>query len=193
MQKVKNYMNAYKSYVKSETEKLQAMKDSDMYSQEYIANQEKILNQALAAKRQEYLKGINEVIDSKVKGIKKPDTSAAEYQAAVSNILTKVQLLDKRLTPKLLTEILAPAIEKQDNSTIEAVRSYVQGIQDFPGGDPVKRTLLECVPRVYNQAELLENARIEINKAFNNSNFGTANMKSSVAIHYLEQSGVFEL
>lgn len=193
MVKVKNYMNAYASYAKSEREKLQALKDSNMYSQEYLLDAEKKMNQGLESKRHEYLKEINAIIDGKLAGVKKPDTSSVEYQTAVSNIFTKVQLLGRGLTAKLLNEILAPAIEKQDNSTLESVRSFIEGIADFPGGDIAKRDLLESIPRVVNRSELLENARAEINGAFTNRNFGMDGMSSSIAVFYLEQSGVFEL
>jgi hypothetical protein len=193
MKRVKNYMEAYKSYAKSEKEKLEAMKKDPMYSQEYIADQEKKMNKALEAKRQEYLKEMNNVMDDKIAVIKKPDTANTEYQTAVSNIFSKVQLIGKGLTPKLLKEILEPAIEKQDTSTIEAVRSFITGIQEFPGGEPRKRELLEAAPRFIDQAEVLSNAKAEIGRVFSNSNFGTTNMNSGVSIHYLEQSGVFEL
>jgi NAD+--asparagine ADP-ribosyltransferase len=85
MQKVKNYMNAYKSYAKTEREKFQAMKESNVYSQEYILDQEKKLNQALDNKRQEYLKEMNSIIDSKIAAVHKLDTSSIEYQTVVSN------------------------------------------------------------------------------------------------------------
>ncbi len=193
MQKVKNYMIAYKGYVKSEQEKLQAMKDSNVYSQDYIVDQEKKMRQALEAKKQEYLKEINERIDSKLSSIKKPDTSTAEYQVAVSNIFTKVQLIGGRLTTKLLSEILAPAVEKQDIGTVEAVRSFVEGLADFPGGDPAKRQLLECVPRFSDATGLLENARSEITRAINDPGFGSGSMNADVTMYYLDQSGVFDL
>ncbi len=192
MQRAKNYMNAYKSYAESERAKLQALKNSNIYSQEYLLDAEKKMNQKLESKRQEYIKGINEVIDGKIADITKPDTSSVEYQTVVSNIFTKIQLIGRGLTPKLLNEIVAPAIEKQDNSTIESVRSFIYGIADFPGGDPAKRTLLESLPRVVNQSELLENARAEINRTFSSS-YGAGDISSGIAIHYLEQSGVFKL
>lgn len=78
MQKVKNYMTAYKEYMRSERAKLEEMKKSNMYSQDYIADQEKKTAQTIAAKRDEYLKGINDVINGKITGLKKPDTSSAD-------------------------------------------------------------------------------------------------------------------
>lgn len=81
MQKVKNYMDAYKRYAKAERAKFEELKKSNMYSMDYIAEQEKKLNQALDNKRQEYLKGINEVIDGKLAALPKQDTSSSEYQA----------------------------------------------------------------------------------------------------------------
>lgn len=128
-----------------------------------------------------------------VAAIDKPDTSTAEYQAAVTNIFTKVQLLGRSLTPKLLKEILAPAVEKQDNSTIEAVRNFIFSISDFPGGELRKKELLESAPKVINQADLLDYAKEEVNRVFNDNNFLSDNMKSSITMNYLEQSGVFEL
>lgn len=192
MQKVKNYMNAYKSYAKSEREKFEVLKKDPMYSQEYIAEQEKKLNQALEAKRQEYLKGMNEVIVGKLAAIKKPDIRSVEYQTVVSNIFTKVQLIGKGLTSKILAEILEPAIEKQDNSTLEAVRSYIASLSEFPGGDIVKRELVQSIPRVINNADLLENARTEINRVFTDRDFGNG-LKSEISMQMLEQSGAFEL
>lgn len=193
MQKVKNYMDAYKRYAKAERAKFEELKKSNMYSMDYIAEQEKKLNQALDNKRQEYLKGINEVIDGKLAALPKQDTSSSEYQAAISNIFTKVQLLGNTINGKLLKEILAPAVEKMDNSTIQAVRSYIEGLQNFPGGDHVKRQVLESAPRIIDQAEVLENARADISNTFNDRDFGNGNLKSEISMQVLEQSGIFEL
>jgi len=192
MQRVKNYMKAYKSYAKSEKSKLEEMKKDNMYSQDYIADQEKRSNQALDIKRQEYLKEMNGIIDGKLASIKRPDMSSAEYQAAVSNILTKVQLLGSSLNAKLLKEIIAPAVEKQDNSTIAAVRSYITDLPNFPGGEPRKREVLEGAPRVINQADILEDARLEINRVFNDHDF-VSGTKGAIAMEILEQTGTFDL
>ena len=155
-----------------------------------LQEQEKIFKQNVEAKRPEYLKKINEILDSKLSGVEKPDTTAAEYQAAVSNIFTKVQLLGRTLTPELLGEILQPAIAKQDNSTIEAVRSCIDAMANIPGGQSAKTQLLCSVPRVVNQVDALQNAKKDINNSFNE--FGD-NLNSSVVMTYLEQTGVFEL
>jgi len=192
MQRVKNYMKAYKSYARSEKEKLEAMKKDNMYSQDFIADQEGKSNQALVAKHKEYLKDINIVIDGKLTAIKKPDTSTAEYQAAVSNIFTKVQLLGINLNAKLLKEIIGPAVDKQDNSTIEAVRSYITGLTNFPGGEPRKMEVLQSAPRIINQVDILESAKAEINNVFNDRDFVNGT-KSAIAMELLEQSGTFEL
>lgn len=193
MKRAKNYMIAYKEYAKTERAKIEELRKSNMYSEQYIAEQSKIVENDIKAKHQEYLKGINEIIDEKAVAIKRPDTNAAEYQAAVTNIFTKVQLLGVALTPKLLKEILAPAVERQDNSTIEAVRNFIVGLANFPGGVIVKNELLESAPRVVNQADLLDYAKEEVTKVFNDNGFLNDNMKSSITMNYLEQSGVFEL
>jgi NAD+--asparagine ADP-ribosyltransferase len=48
-------------------------------------DQEKKLNQSLDNKRQEYLKEMNSIIDSKIAAVHKLDTSSIEYQTVVSN------------------------------------------------------------------------------------------------------------
>lgn len=193
MKRVKQFMEAYKKYAKEERAKIKALEKTNMYSVQYIAEQAKKIEDGIQAKHQEYLKSINEVIDGKLSAVEKYDASSTEYQAEVTNIFTKVQMLNRALTPELVKEILAPAVEKQDNSIIEAVRNYLCGISDIPGGEPRKRELLASVPFVINQADILDHAKEEINRVFLDSNFLDENMKNSITMSFLEQSRVFEL
>jgi len=191
MQRVKNYLVAYKKYAKEQADNLETMKKSNTYSDEYLSDKKKAVEYDLDIKRAEYLKGINEVIDGKLKSIVKPNRETAEYQAIVSNALTKVQMMGPSINKKILNEILEPIIEKQDVSAIAAVKSYIEGLPNFPGGSMVKNELLASVPRVVDQSEIIENARNMINN--NVADLFGSDLKSTISIELMDSSGVFEL